>query len=325
MSRQETVLRPILCVLIALIAASLACGGGGVDTPTPRPTPTNTPVKEPEVVVGLKEEVFFDPGGGGGQSGCLGCPGGGALPEISWFDLDCICLRGFPLDEEITLGLRPPSGNYFTAVYEVEAGEGGAELVRLKPPLVSSSVEAGHVGKAYDGVDAIWIKLWGSASLPTGNWRAFARSESAVVMAELDLESLGWEQISVVPLVGADPLEGERGLAHRPFCCSADYYNIYSPGEQVGIVGVDLPPGQDLPLGIYYRPLDSTDAAALVYSQMVTADHRGTVRTSLKVDRSYAPGCYTVMVETDPELDYGESPYHGGLQFTGPTGCFRVP
>jgi hypothetical protein len=325
MSRQGTALGPVLAVLIALIAASLACGGGATDTPTPRPAPTDTPTTEPEVVEGLKEEIFFEPGGGGGQAGCLGCPGEGSSPEISWGDLDCICLRGFPLDEEITVELHSPNGQLFSGTFQVEEGKGEAALLRLQPPLVNPSVEAGFVGKEYDGVPAIWIKLWGSASLPTGRWSAVARSKNAVAKAALDLDELGWEQISVVPLEGANPFEGERGLAHRSFCCSADYYNVYSPGERIGIVGVDLPPGQDLPLGIYHSQPDSADQAALVHSQMVRTDNRGTARTFLDVDRSYAPGCYTVMVETDPELDYGESPYHGGLQFTGPAGCFRVP
>ena len=53
MSRQESVRGPILCLLIALIAASLACGGGGTDmagrSPTElvqkrdTPVPTSTP------------------------------------------------------------------------------------------------------------------------------------------------------------------------------------------------------------------------------------------------------------------------------------------
>jgi len=100
---------------------------------------------------------------------------------------------------------------------------------------------------------------------------------------------------------------------------------IYSLARRVEIVGLNLPPGRDLALGIYHRPLDSADAAALAHSQMVSTENRGTVRTFLDVDPSYVPGCYAVIVVTDPNLNYRESPYRGRLEFAGPSGCFRVP
>jgi hypothetical protein len=289
-------------------------------TDTPTPKPTDAPPGGPGGSAGLKEELFFSPPGGGGVSGCLACPAGGKPPEIVWFDLDCICLRGFPFNEKISVDLHAPNGDVYSAIFLVEVERAGTTLVRIHPPVLDKSLELGYVGQE-NGVNTIYIKLWGAVSLPTGKWYAAARSRSAYAEGQFRIKDTGWEVISVIPDTGANPFEGERGLAHSLDCCAPGYHNFYSAGERTEIVGIGFPPNRDLPLGIYYQGQpEASDPAILIRSKMVTTDSSGNVRTSYRIRSSDPSGCYRVIVVTDVDSEYDQE-----STFLGATGCFRIP
>jgi hypothetical protein len=290
-------------------------------TDTPTPKPTDAPPGGPAGSAGLKEEVFFSPPGGGGVGGCVACPPGGDPPEIVWFDLDCICLRGFPFGETISVDLHAPNGDVYSAAFLVEGKGDDTHLIRIDPPVMDKSVGPGFVGQE-NGVSTIYIKLWGAVSLPTGKWYAVAESSSAYATRELRIEDTGYEVISVVPDTGANPFEGERGLANSASCCASSYHNFYTAGERIQIVGIDFPPNTDLPLGIYYRGWqpEHADPAILAYSDMVTTDGQGNVQASYRIRSSDPSGCYSIIVVTDPDSQYDHE-----SMFLGPTGCFQIP
>jgi hypothetical protein len=275
----------------------------------------------PGASAGLKEEIFFSPPGGGGL-GCVACPAGGNPPEIVWGGLDCICLRGFPFNERISVDLHAPNGDVYSAVFLVEEKGDDATLVRVDPPVMDKSVGPGFVGQE-NGVSTVYIELWGAASLPAGKWYAVARSSSAHATRECQIEDTDFlEVISVIPDTGANPFEGERGWVHSTHCCASNYHNFYAVGEQIEIVGIGFPPNTDLPLGIYYRGRqpEYSDPAILVYSEMVTTDSHGDVRAFYRIRSSDPSGCYSVIVVTDPDSQFDHE-----SMFQGRVGCFRIP
>jgi hypothetical protein len=128
--------------------------------------------------------------------------------------------------------------------------------------------------------------------------------------------------MSAVPDTGANPFEGERGLAHDLSGCGSNYRNSYSAGRWIEIVGVDLPPNTDLPLGIYYRGVrpEHSDPAILVYSEMVATDGLGNARAFYRIRRTDLSGCYSAIFVADPGSQFDRD-----SMFLGPVGHFRIP
>lgn len=255
-----------------------------------QPTPTLT--GGPELFPGLHQEVYFGGLGGLAWEACELPPGadlpaieGGCHSDSCGSEFGHLCLFGFPLlEEEITVALIAPEGDYVAS-----------EVLRPEDwPEDFAEAGDGHVAS-----------VWCPAHLPTGEWRVVASSRSAYAEGLFTVDFGEDPQISDMPDLDINPLEG------RP-------HGSYSPGEQVIIVGSHFEPNMELPLGIYYDaggvcgggPTDPFMCThTLVHSEMVTTDNQGRFHTSIVIDSSYAPGWYNTAVAV-PYPDDGS--WHSG-------------
>ena len=296
-------------------------GGGGDTEPLVTSAPVDTIEGGGVLPPDLIGEVYFSPGGGI-DPGCLECPGG-VGPEISLQELDCLCLRGFPFDQEITVNLYAPSGDVYSGIFRVETEGDERVLIRTLPPMTDESQEAGSVWNE-DGVRVIQIKLWGAASLPRGVWSAEASSIDAFDKDWTEVEDTNdSETISIAPEIGVNPFVGERSSIHTNCVFGPDDTcgNLYSPGDLVQISGTAFPPGTSQFLGVYYRESDSNRPAEMFYAKQVTTDNAGRFQTLVRLGSSLSSGIYWVTFGSP-----GCAP--GGMGdeclYMGRRGCFEV-
>jgi hypothetical protein len=271
---------------------------------SPEPDPTDTPIEWPGTIEGLKEELFIA-GFGGGEPRCdvIPTPPKPDLPAIRGADrlLDrgALCLFGFPVDEEISIDLYAPTGDYISShAFAVDD---------LDPWDLWET----------DGVSVIRVFLWWPAGMPTGEWYAAARSVSTYVEGPFAVEARDGPAISTVPDLDLNPFEN-RGC------------DSYSADEEVTILGVNFQANKDLPLGIYYETQEESDGlsiVALVRGKIVTTDTQGNFSTSFRVGASDPNGTYYVIAVINPDSDIAwPVGYSDSFGSAGPSNCFsKVP
>jgi LysM repeat protein len=232
---------------------------------------------EPEAVAGLKEEIFFDPGGGGDAPDCGTPEPGTPLPAVTISDrlleFYRACAHGFPLGEEVTVELYAPAGH-----------------------LVSSRVY--EVDTVIEGQTIIILDLWFPVGLEYGAWRVVGRSATDVAEETLEIPRPTEPAASTMPEGDIDPFEF--------LICSE-----YSAGEAVVIRGASFEPNGVVRLGIYWFTGTTDDQdrpiLSLVQETSANTDAWGDFATTVFVGASDPSGSYAVVPVTDPGADWYDS------------------
>jgi hypothetical protein len=184
------------------------------------------------------------------------------------------------------------------------------------------------LGRVTDQNGTVALPLWWAAGLPPGKWYVKGCTESgACADAEKVVENPG--RISIIPLSGANALQGERGSAHEScvFKPGRSSGNLYVPGEWAKIRGAGLPAGVTESLAIYYREIDyevsengKRPPTVLTFHKEVTPNRDGDFQIWILIAESARPGNYWVT--------FGETKCpprsEDACEFTGTTGCFTV-
>lgn len=231
-------------------------------------------VDTPQVVVGLKEEIFYDPGGEVGDEPTCATPMPGELPTITistrlseaYADTYQLCIYGLPAGASGTVDLYTPDDD----------------------PAGSRSF---LVGAPSGGWTVVKFRLWVPVGLPLGPWHAVARANGEEVQRSFSFERFTRQAISTVPEGDLSPFEPHR--------CAT-----YSRGEHVVVNGTSFAPNETFPLAVYWLPSPTAPSLKLVRDKMVTTDSRGDFSTSTLVDPSDAAGSYLVVLVTDPAADH---------------------
>jgi hypothetical protein len=203
-----------------------------------------------------------------GGNGCVCCepPPGVELPAIEVLasgDLFVLlCLWGFPMDEEVIVELYDPTG---------EAVASNALVI-----------DAEQLGASVREVEFC------SAGLPTGEWLAVAKTPTRRVEQPLQVQVYASEY----PSIHTRPAPG-ASVSRWAGCPQVEY----SVGAHLIIVGDNLPPGQDLALGIYEV------GGTLVNAMWVTPDGLGHFEAPLEIDSTYDSGYYFAVILLDEESD----------------------
>jgi hypothetical protein len=229
---------------------------------------------EPEAVAGLKEEIFFDPGGGGDAPDCGTPEPETSLPAVTISDrlveFGRICVYGFPLGEEVEVELYAPAGHLVgSGVYDVETEIGGR-------------------------TDII-VDLWWPVGLETGTWRVVARSATDAAENTFEINRPAEPETSTTPPGDVNPFEWH-------FC------DAYTAGEAVVIRGASFEPNGVVRLGFYWPTKtlndEGQDIWSLVRETTATTDAWGDFSTTVFVGASDPSGTYLVVPVTDPDVDW---------------------
>jgi hypothetical protein len=127
-----------------------------------------------------------------------------------------------------------------------------------------------------------------SAGLPTGEWLAVAKTPTRRVEQPLQVQVYASEY----PSIHTRPAPG-ASVSRWAGCPQVEY----SVGAHLIIVGDNLPPGQDLALGIYEV------GGTLVNAMWVTPDGLGHFEAPLEIDSTYDSGYYFAVILLDEESD----------------------
>jgi LysM repeat protein len=237
--------------------------GGGEET-----------AQRPQIIPGLREELYFEGGGGGDVPICDEPAPGTPLPAIvvsdRLLDMGTMCLYGFDLNDQVTVELYGPPDDHIVA----------SEVVTI---VMESEGRTEEV-----------IFLWWPVGLPTGTWQAVARSTGGMMQSSFVIPTHEYMRISTAPAGEIDPFE-------MHFC------DIYRSGDEVMIRGINFPANATFPVGVYQvtwtgdGTLEST--GSLVHGRSVTTDGDGYFVTSVTVGPSDPPGDYYVIAMVDPNVN----------------------
>jgi hypothetical protein len=242
--------------------------------PSPPPGGGGLGGGEPELLTGLKEEIFFDPGGGGDLPDCGTPEPGTPLPAVTISDrlleFYRVCVHGFPLDEEVTVKLYAPAGHLVgSSVYEFEG-----EL---------------------EGRTAITVYLWWPVGLETGAWRVVAHSATETAENTFEIDRPAEPETSTTSPGDINPFEWH-------FC------DDYAAGEAVVIRGSGFEPNGVVRLGIYRNTATFSDEGLVVQSLVrqtsANTDAGGAFATIVVVEASDPSGSYAVIPVTNPTVDW---------------------
>jgi hypothetical protein len=252
--------------------------------------PTAEPAPAVDILDDLAQELFVGYGGAGGFF-CDEVPAG-PLPvaqgEVWQSHAGWLCLWGFPAGSGVRVELYDPGG----------------QLVAAQDVTVDHEQER-------VGVAEILVSFAGQ---PTGQWTIVANAAGMHLEAPFHVAEPAVPVISVVP-GGPDLFAGSGPL---------EFVRIpYAPGDQVAILGAGFPPGQSLPLGIYYQWETESEQVELLYGLAVQTDGQGRFEVHRPVEALAlsGEGTYHAIVPLDPSYEpraLGFSP-HGAL------GSFVVP
>jgi LysM repeat protein len=236
---------------------------------------------EPELVAGLKEEIFFGAGGADCHLPCGTPEPGTPLPAITisdrldeWgriCDFGTVCVYSFPLDEEVTVELYAPVGHLV-----------GSRSYDPAPDSDSGT---------FISVDLLW-----PVGLETGTWRVVARSANDLVESTFEIDRPTKPEITIMPPRNIHPFDMHS------------WRNEYAAEEPMEIRGSGFEPNGVVRLGIYWYTGDLDESEnfqvlSLIREQKANTDAWGDFSTTVFVEASDPSGYYAVVRVTDPDLD----------------------
>lgn len=198
--------------------------------------------------------------------------------DVSAGDCHSIWVWGFPFDETVHLRLYHPSGQFVAAHDEtLELGEPDCALKVVQ----------------------VWL-----GGRPTGNWLVRADSGGPSASTSFYVSEPERPTLSIALEEAGPFITEENGCG----------VSTYAPGAPVVVFGAGFPPGQRLPLGIYYQR-ETEPGAELIDGLAVQADDQGRfeVHQAVEAIAEEGRGTYLATVVIDPSAPHD-----------GPRAVFRV-
>jgi len=243
---------------------------------------------EPEIITGLRDEIYFEGGGGDGVFCHNVHPQpGDPLPMVRVYrgaplDNGVLCLFGFPRQQQLTVVLRSPGGDSFSALYELQAND---RVIQLQPTAEIPVEGFFWTVPDISGPEILEIPLWWPVGLPTGMWSIRVNNYPE------SLFDFAYEgpAVSTMPDTSINPF-----ISHE---CGT-----YSAGDQVLVRGASFGPNVVVHYGIYLRGTDFY-TASLVGDGIVTTDNQGSFSTVFRIESTDPSGTFFFIPVLDPDIE----------------------
>lgn len=284
------------------------------ETPAPTKTPTVASATAPPPAAVMQELGFF-PGAGGAD--CpqdllfdpnTHYPNASALHYSLFIASDesrVICLYGVPVGEEFNIELIGPDGSSLVSGNFIIRLASNLEVYWLDSPAGPTLVGDGFPQEGLQDTVGIDIS-WPLAMQDQGTIRVSSDTFSIETgFTNPQSSQTAWLSIPSKPA-------GKTSLFVKQGCFEFSY------GEQVQFIGGGLPPGSEVPIGIYHNPPGQGVIGELASSGMLTADEGGLINGYVSIEDTDPEGLYYIVAILNPAAT------HAVWDNAGPIACFQV-